>query len=114
VFGITKGYISRANKLEKNNVQIDHIVRILKGFYAAASPPNIIETFRNAGISLILDSEPDEQPRCLVTVTPETARCILEPIQPELDIPEQHWLDGIADDELLEDPNVVEFIERLL
>jgi hypothetical protein len=114
VFGITKGYINRANKLEKNNVQTDHIVRILKGFYAAASPPNIIETFRNAGISLILDSEPDEEPRCLVTVTPETARCILEPIQSELVIPEQHWLDGIADDELLEDPNVVEFIERLL
>jgi hypothetical protein len=113
-FGIAKGYISRVNKLEKVNIQTDHIVRILKGFYLAASPPNIVATFRNAGISVTLDSSPDDEPRCVVKVTPETARCVLESVEPEMIIPDESDSDETVEDELFEDPNVEHFLETLL
>jgi hypothetical protein len=86
-FGVAKAYISRVNKLEKVNIQTDHIVRILKGFHLAASPPNIIATFRNAGISITLDLGPNGEPQCVVKVTPETARCVMQPLNQKQQFP---------------------------
>jgi hypothetical protein len=55
-FWITTKLITRINKLEKVNIPTDHIVRVLDGFIAAAVPHNIVATFRNAWISLLLDN----------------------------------------------------------
>jgi hypothetical protein len=110
IFGLAKAYIGRVNKFEKVNVQTDHILRILKGFHNAASPPNITATFRNAGISLILVSDEAEDPLCLCKITPETARCLLEPIEPYVnsllpEIPD----DALADEAVfMEDQGFVE------
>jgi hypothetical protein len=73
IFAATKRHISRANKLEKVNLQSEHIVKVLDGFMAAAVPHNIVMSFRNAGVSLMLDD--DRVLRC--KITPETARCLL-------------------------------------
>jgi hypothetical protein len=55
LFCATKKLIARMNKLERVNVQTDHIVRVLEGFMAAAVPHNIVASFRNAGVSLVLE-----------------------------------------------------------
>jgi hypothetical protein len=65
--------ITRINKLEKVTIQTDHIARALDGFMAAAIPHNIVARFRNANISLPLDS--DRVIRCVVT--PEAVRSLL-------------------------------------
>jgi hypothetical protein len=44
-------------------------------------PPNVVKTFKNAGVCLVLDRQDDEQPPVLLCViTPRTARCVLRPI----------------------------------
>jgi hypothetical protein len=52
VFGLTKKSISDLNKIENANVQTKHIVKMVNGFLAAATPPNIVKSFKNSGISL--------------------------------------------------------------
>lgn len=117
VFGICKRDINRTNRLEKRNVQTDHIVRILQGFHEAVSGNNIVSTFRNAGISLVLDCDEhrdsEDPPKCVCKVTPDTARCLLEPITLPLIVPEDYVEDDIADKLILKDPNVREFINEL-
>jgi hypothetical protein len=44
-------------------------------FFAACTPINIVKSFRRARISLRVDQ--DE--RILCQITPETARCLIEP-----------------------------------
>jgi hypothetical protein len=73
VFGVTKRLIARTNKLEKCNVQTAHIVSILNGFNAAACPYTIGASFKNAGISLIMDDA--RTLRC--QIRPHTARCLI-------------------------------------
>jgi hypothetical protein len=73
IFGITKKFIRRANKLEKANLQTRHIINILESFMAAAVPRNITGAFRRAGVSLVMDL--DRTMRC--AITPETTRCVL-------------------------------------
>jgi hypothetical protein len=75
VFGVTKRIITRINCLEAVNVQSKHISDVVNAFFAAAIPINIVKSFRRAGISLIVD--PDEHVIC--QITPETARCLIEP-----------------------------------
>jgi hypothetical protein len=68
IFTVTKRLIARANKVEKVNLQSDHIIRILNGFMSGAVPHNIVQSFRNARISLILDD--DRVVRCNITSDP--------------------------------------------
>jgi hypothetical protein len=77
--------IARINKLEQVNVQTNHIVWVLDGFMVAAVPHNIVVSFRNTGVSLLLDD--DRVIRCMVS--PETTRCLLgAPFSAHLPIPE--------------------------
>jgi hypothetical protein len=118
VFGICKNDINRANKLSKKNVQTDHIVRILKGFHEATSGHNIVSTFRNAGISLVLDCDENrnsqDPPKCVCKVTPHTARCLLEPVIATFTIPQEYLDEEISDEDLiLDDPEVQNFVTDL-
>jgi hypothetical protein len=86
LFGATKKLIARINKLEKVNVQVNYIVRVVDGLMAAAVPHNIVPSFRNTGVSLLLND--DHVIRCMVTQ--ETTRCILgAPFLACLPIPEE-------------------------
>jgi hypothetical protein len=68
----------------------DHIVRVLDGSMAAGVPDNIMASFGNAGVSLLLDD--DRVIRCVVT--PETTRCLLgTPFSASLQTPEEEDLD---------------------
>jgi hypothetical protein len=53
-FGMTKRLISRVNRMEAVNVQSLHIGQVVGSFMSAGSPPNIVGTFRIAGIRLAL------------------------------------------------------------
>jgi hypothetical protein len=99
LFGVTKKLIQRVNQLETINLQSYHIVRIVNGFMSASVPLNIVESFANAGISLLLDPE-DRQLYC--HITPETARCLLHS-EVEAD-PRENPED---------DPNVEEFVNKI-
>jgi hypothetical protein len=86
IFGVTKGHISRMNKLEKCNIQTRHIAEIVDSFMAAAVPSNIVKSFRNGGI--IIRRDADNNIWC--DVDPNSARCILpgptqRAIEPEAD-----------------------------
>jgi hypothetical protein len=72
-FAVTKRAIFRVNRLERVNLQSDHIARILDGFMATAVSYDIVESFKNAGDSLRLDD--DRVLRRLIT--PGTTRWIL-------------------------------------
>jgi hypothetical protein len=45
VFGVIKRHIARVNKLERVNIQTNHIHEILQEFYASATPANIVASF---------------------------------------------------------------------
>jgi hypothetical protein len=119
--------IGRLNRLEKMNVQTAHVARIVNSFLAAATPSNIVETFRGAGISMVIDMIDDlkddqRKPYPICAVTPETCRCVLgvpfgtedwrtEEISSEEDgtfVP-----GGEEDDQEGYDPNVEEFVRRM-
>jgi hypothetical protein len=72
--------------LERVNVQINHIVRVLGGFMTAAVPRSIAASSRNLGVLLLLDD--DRGIRCMVTL--ETIRCLLgSPFSACLPIPQE-------------------------
>jgi DNA replicative helicase MCM subunit Mcm2 (Cdc46/Mcm family) len=73
IFGNTKKFIRRANKLEKVNLQTSHIVNIIERFMAAAIPRNITAVFRNGGVTFIMDVDRT----VLCNINPETTRCVL-------------------------------------
>jgi hypothetical protein len=52
VFGLTKKAISDLNRTEDANPQTKHIVKMVNGFLSAATPTNVVMSFRNSGISL--------------------------------------------------------------
>jgi hypothetical protein len=100
IFGLTKRAIMRTNRLERVNLQTDHIVRVLGSFMSAAVPQNIVKSFANAGISLIFDD--DRVIRC--QITPRTTRCLLgSPLDVELP-------PGTSDDE--DDPDIEVYLRR--
>jgi hypothetical protein len=73
-------------KSEEVNIQTEHIVRVLAEFIVAVVFHNIVVGFRNAGVSLLLDS--DQVIRYVIT--PETARCLLwTPFSGTLPIPKE-------------------------
>jgi hypothetical protein len=53
-FGITQRLICRVNKMERLNLQSARIAKVVGSFMSAASPPNVVVTFRMAGIALTL------------------------------------------------------------
>jgi hypothetical protein len=55
LFGLTKRQIIRINKLPEGNAQSLHIAKVICGYLIAATPINVVQSFRNAGISLRLD-----------------------------------------------------------
>jgi hypothetical protein len=60
----------------------DSMSGVLEAFVQAAAPRNVISSFRNAGISLILDKmiAPDEKefPHPICPVTRDISRCLTE------------------------------------
>jgi hypothetical protein len=52
VFGIAKRWIQKINRKKELSIQTSHIIQTMNGFLPAAVPMNIIESFRNVGISL--------------------------------------------------------------
>jgi hypothetical protein len=72
IFGITKGLIGRVNRIDPANVQSFHVAHVVCSFLSAANPANIIHSFRDAGISVVIAED-----RLLCMVTPEPARCLL-------------------------------------
>jgi hypothetical protein len=55
IFRITKRHILRMNKMENLNVQSKHIAQVVCSFMSAATPVNVIQMFRNAGIVLAVE-----------------------------------------------------------
>jgi hypothetical protein len=70
---MTKRLVFRVKKLEKFNLQANYIVRILGRLMAAAVPHNIVDSFENAGISLV--PVDNRVMQCLII--PETTQCLL-------------------------------------
>jgi hypothetical protein len=103
IFGVTKRYIARANRLEKVNIQTNHIHTVLQGFYSAATPANIVASFLNWGISLTMDPETRA---ILCTINPQAARCLLHAIGVE-----EHEQE-VVEEPQERDPNLERFVER--
>jgi hypothetical protein len=74
LFGILKRLISRLNKIESVNIQSDHIARVYCSFFSAATPMNIIKSFKNGGLNQKLHLA---KPVC--HIEPGLARCLREP-----------------------------------
>jgi hypothetical protein len=85
LFAATKRKIEYFNETADVRAgQLHHIVTVTNGFMSAANAENIVASFRNGGVSLMLDDA--GVVRC--TITPETARCLLRNPFPQLDVPE--------------------------
>jgi hypothetical protein len=65
----------QVNRRESMNVQTDHFAKVVCSFVTAATPVNVVKTFRRAGICLILD---DGVLR--YWIHPHRAQCLLVPI----------------------------------
>jgi hypothetical protein len=72
ILAVPRRPIFRVNKLEKVDLQSDHIMRTLDGFLAAAVLHSSVERLKNAGILLVMDE--DCVLRC--PVKPETTQCL--------------------------------------
>jgi hypothetical protein len=75
LFGITKRFIARANKLDAVNIQSKHIASVVCAFLAAAVPTNVVETFEISGICLVADAG-----RLFCTIRPDRAKRLLLPL----------------------------------
>jgi hypothetical protein len=108
IFGVTKRHIARVNKLERVNIQTNHIHEILQGFYASATPANIVASFRNGGVSLFMDVETRA---ILCKITPDTARCLIHPIA---SLEQAVEVDEAEEGGMERDPNQNRFLERVM
>jgi hypothetical protein len=52
VFGLTKRLLIRVNRMEKLNIQTQHVGQVVCAFMSALVPLNVAKSFRNAGIDL--------------------------------------------------------------
>jgi hypothetical protein len=109
VFGLTKLLVARVNRIEETNVQSFHSAQVVCSFLSAANPINVIQSFKNAGISLLVA---DDQLLCMVT--PETARCLMEreKVLATLDLLSEGLEDDSTDDDI-DDDLLIELSERL-
>jgi hypothetical protein len=88
IFAVTKQHIAGFNKLEQVNTETNHVNEILQGFYASATPANIVASFRNVTLSLLMDVQTRA---ILCKITPERARCLIHQVtslEPRLEINE--------------------------
>jgi hypothetical protein len=99
-FGVNKRLIVRINRLDIMNIQSFHIAQVVCSFMSAANPSKVVQSFKNAGLSLIIA---DEQLLCMVT--PETARClfdrdkVLDPLAIfEMELKDDDYTDDDPDD----------------
>jgi hypothetical protein len=71
--------------MEALNIQTQHVAQVVGPFLSAAVPPNVIQSFRNAGIDVVVD----ENYLCCRVIS-SLARCLLNPasLQP-VPIPEE-------------------------
>jgi hypothetical protein len=95
IFGVTKRHIMRINRMETLNIQSKHIAQVVCGFFAAATPVNIVQSFRNAGIGLIV-----QDGRLLCKIDPSQARCLLKPLPNLIPAPEEMTEDAQEDLEM--------------
>jgi hypothetical protein len=58
--------------MQKLNIQTQHVAQLVRAFMTAVVPVNIIKSFRNLGIDLIIDEN-----YLLWRVIPGLARCLL-------------------------------------
>jgi hypothetical protein len=65
--------------MEALNIQSDQIAQVVCAFMGAATPIDVISTFKNAGIGLLND-----EGSLLCDVNPEVIRCLLHPLHPAL------------------------------
>jgi hypothetical protein len=86
LFGVMKRAIARINRMEAVNLQSRHIAQVVCGFLSARTLINIVASFRNAGIGLVVD---EGVLRC--QTCPDRARCLLQPLEPclNVDIPDE-------------------------
>jgi hypothetical protein len=80
IFGITKKYISQFNNLDSLSIQSNHIVKIYNAFVEASTPPNIVKSFSNAGITLELSDSYPGQTVCSINL--DKCRCLLQRLFP--------------------------------
>jgi hypothetical protein len=57
LFGLTKRFLARANKLDAVNIQTKHISSVVWAFLAAAVPLNVAKSFTLSGICLVADGD---------------------------------------------------------
>jgi hypothetical protein len=73
IFDLTKRLITCENRLERVNLQTGHLARILNSCTSAAVPHNVVQSFANGWISLILD----EKGIIRCQITPHATRCVI-------------------------------------
>jgi hypothetical protein len=100
LFGVTEQLIVPVNRLDIANILNFHITQVVCSFMSAVNPNNVVQSFKNSGISLLTT---DEQLLCMVT--PETARCrfdrdkVLNPLAIfELGLEDDDYTDDDPDD----------------
>jgi hypothetical protein len=92
IFGVTKRHILRMNKTENLNVESKHIAYVVCSFMSAATPVNVVQTFRNAGVVLAV-----EEVRLMCRVDLTQARCLLKRLEAEDRVYVQEVADAIED-----------------
>jgi hypothetical protein len=78
LFGVTKKRLVQVNGLESHKVQTRHIHKVVNCFMEAATPSNIVGTFRRAGIAVVYENE-----QLLCRVSPELASAVMESMEYE-------------------------------
>jgi hypothetical protein len=81
-FRVTKSLLSRVNHIEAVNIQSIHVAQVVNTFMSAACPINAVAAFRNAGINLAITDD-----KLVCRITPESARCLVRPVNTEMESP---------------------------
>jgi hypothetical protein len=104
------------------NIKTAHIAQIVNTFMAASTPSSIVETFRSAGISLVVDMIDDpkdgqRKPYPAWAVTPETYRWVFaapfgidDSRVGEISSEEDGTFAPSGEED---DPNIEEFVRRI-
>jgi hypothetical protein len=84
--GVTKRAIARINRMEAANLQSRNILQVVCGFMSAGNPIDIVASFRNSRIGLVVDQGGLRCQTC-----PDPARCLLESLKLclNVDIPDE-------------------------
>jgi hypothetical protein len=99
------------SRIDAANIQNFHLAQVVCLFLSAANPANIIQSFRNAGISVVIAED-----RLLCMVTPKTARCLLEREKVLTPMPlfdEEQFDDETDDDDEIDEDLLISLSEAL-